>query len=128
MLGYLKLKSNDDELYETEYISTLKERKSFFAKLQYLICNYFYKFVIWIKYHANIITVKQIYDANIFILPFDLKVANKKTKKLQKCLKNVDKLLKKFNIDTIVVAENLKDYYKSKQLIDKKIHVLDGKE
>ena len=70
MLAYLKLKTNDEELYETNYLEELKQKQTKFSKFQYTVCKYYYNFIAKLKYHMNIITVKQIYDAYLFILPF----------------------------------------------------------
>ena len=35
MLAYLKLKTNDEELYETNYLEELKQKQTKFSKLQY---------------------------------------------------------------------------------------------
>ena len=44
MLAYLKLKTNDEELYETNYLEELKQKQTKFSKLQYTICKYYYNF------------------------------------------------------------------------------------
>jgi len=66
MLGYLKLKTNDEELYESDYLNYIKDNK--WGKIQYYICNIYFKFVVLIKNFFNIITVKQIYNGFLFIL------------------------------------------------------------
>ena len=75
----------------------------------------------------NIITVKQIYDAYLFILPFsDLS----KDTKLEKCIKKVKILMQRYNIQSLVAEDNLKQSEKFKKIIEpetKKIHILDGR-
>ena len=127
MLAYLKLKTNDEELYETNYLEELKQKQTKFSKLQYTVCKYYYNFIAKLKYHMNIITVKQIYDAYLFILPFsDLS----KDTKLEKCVKKVKILMQRYNIQSLVAEDNLKQSEKFKKIIEpetKKIHILDGR-
>ena len=127
MLAYLKLKTNDEELYETNYLEELNQKQTKFSKLQYTICKYYYNFIAKLKYHMNIITVKQIYDAYLFILPFsDLS----KDTKLEKCIKKVKILMQRYNIQSLVAEDNLKQSEKFKKIIEpetKKIHILDGR-
>ena len=85
MLGYIKEKTSNEELYETDYLTNIKNKKTKFAKLQYLLCFTFYELIVKIKYLFNLITVKKIYDAYIFIFPFDQFTRQKiscKTKKM----------------------------------------------
>ena len=123
MLAYLKLKTNDEELYETNYLEELKQKQTKFSKLQYTVCKYYYNFIAKLKYHMNIITVKQIYDAYLFILPFsDLS----KNTKLEKCVKKVKILMQRYNIQSLVAEDNLKQSEKFKKIIEpetKKIHI-----
>ena len=127
MLAYLKLKTNDEELYETNYLEELKQKQTKLSKLQYIICKYYYIFIAKLKCYINIITVKQIYDAYLFILPFsDL---NKVTK-LEKCIKKVKILMQRYNIQSLVAEDNLKQSEKFKKIIEtetKKVHILDGR-
>ena len=127
MLAYLKLKTNDEELYETNYLEELKQKQTKFSKLQYTVCKYYYNFIAKLKYHMNIITVKQIYDAYLFILPFsDLS----KDTKLEKCIKKVKILMQRYNIQSLVAEDNLKQSEKFKKIIElenKKVHILDGR-
>ena len=127
MLAYLKLKTKDEELYETNYLEELKQKQTKFSKLQYVICKYYYNFIVKLKYYINIITVKQIYNAYLFILPFsDLS----KVTKLEKCIKKVKKLMQKYNIQSLVVEDNLKQSEKFNKITEsetKKVHILDGR-
>lgn len=127
MLGYLKLETNEEELYESDYLNILKEKNSVTAKLQYYILKIYYKFLAKIKYIFNIITIKQIYDTYLFILPFN-KIGN--VLKLKKCCKKINKLMQQYNIQTIVIEEKLRKNEIFNKTIDgaiKKIHVLDGR-
>lgn len=127
MLAYLKLKTNNEELYETNYLEELKQKQTKISKLQYTICKYYYNFIAKLKYYMNIITVKQIYDAYIFILPFSN--LNNDTK-LEKCIKKVKVLMQRYNIQALVADDNLKQNEKFKEIIEldtKKVHILDGR-
>jgi len=124
MLGYLKLKTNDEELYESDYLNYIKDNK--WGKIQYYICNIYFKFVVLIKNFFNIITVKQIYNGFLFILPFE----NINQKKIERGIYKLQILMKKYNIQTIVVSEELKQYYnlkKNMELIDRKVSIIEGK-
>ena len=145
MLGYIKEKSSNEELYETSYLSNIKTKKTKFAKLQYLLCFTFYELIVKIKYLFNLITIKKIYDAYIFILPFDLKTKmeqqnkniNLKSEKkhikthekikLKKCMKKVRKLIEKYKIDNLVFSNELeKSLNIYEEEVTRKIHILDG--
>ena len=145
MLGYIKEKSSNGELYETSYLSNIKGKKTKFAKLQYLLCFTFYELIVKIKYLFNLITIKKIYDAYIFILPFDLKTKmeqqNKNTNlksekkhikthekiKLKKCMKKVRKLIEKYKIDNLVFSNKLeKSLNIFEEEVTRKVHILDG--
>ncbi len=127
MLAYLKLKTNDEELYETNYLEELKQKQTKFSKLQYTICKYYYNFIAKLKYYMNIITVKQIYDAYLFILPLsDLN----RNQKIKKCIKKVKILMQRYNIESIIIEKNLKQNENFKKIIEleaKKVHILDGR-
>lgn len=107
MIGYIKLKTTNQELYETNYLENLKEKNTKLAHLQYLICYFYLEFVVWIKYIGNMITIKKIYHAYLFIFPFELKEGKHTEYKLKHCSKKMQKLIKKYQIDTIVLAEEL---------------------
>ena len=144
MLGYIKEKSSNEELYETSYLSNIKTKKTKFAKLQYLLCFTFYELIVKIKYLFNLITIKKIYDAYIFILPFDLKTKmeqqnkniNLKSEKkhikthekikLKKCMKKVRKLIEKYKIDNLVFSNELEKLNIFEEEVTRKIHILDG--
>ncbi len=127
MLGYLKLETNEEELYESDYLKTLKEKQGIIYKVAYYICSFFYKIIAKIKYIFNIITVKEIYNAYLFIMPFR---ELEKTQKIKICLKKVKKLMQKYNIQTLVAEEKLQKYHMFNKIIEdeiKKIHILDGR-
>lgn len=107
MVGYIKLKTNNQELYETNYLEKLKEKDTKLAHLQYFMCYLFLEFVVWIKYIGDMITIKKIYHAYLFIFPFELKEGKNMEFKLKKCSKKMQKFIKKYQIDTIVLAEEL---------------------
>lgn len=107
MIGYIKLKTTNQELYETNYLEKLKEKNTRLSHLQYLICYFYLEFVVWIKYIGNMITIKKIYHAYLFIFPFELKEGKYTEYKLKCCSKKMQKLMKKYQIDTIVLAEEL---------------------
>lgn len=127
MTGYLKLKSIENELYESEYLNELENKKAFISRMQYHICKYYYKFLAKIKYYLNIITVKQVYNAYILILPLKSISENNRMKK---CINNVQKIIKQYNIQTLVIEEKLKKNPVIGQMIqneEKKVHILDGR-
>ena len=107
MIGYIKLKANNQELYETNYLEKLKEKNTKLAHLQYFMCHLFLEFVVWVKYIGNMITIKKIYHAYLFIFPFELKEGKNVEFRLKKCSKKMQRLIKKYHIDTIVLAEEL---------------------
>ena len=127
MIGYLKLKSTENELYESEYLNELENKKTFISRIQYHVCKYYYKFLAKIKYYLNIITVKQVYNAYILILPLKSISENNRMKK---CINNVQKIIKQYNIQTLVIEEKLKKNPVIGQMIqneEKKVHILDGR-
>lgn len=125
MLVYVKEKSSQEELYETDFLSKLKEKNTKFSKISYWLCFFFYELIAKIKYLYNIITVKQIYNAYIFILPFNLKSRSKR--KLKKCMRKVRKLISKYKIDNIVFSKELeKRLHIFEEDVPKKLHLLDG--
>lgn len=127
MLAYLKLKTNDEELYETDYLKELQQKQTKFSRLQYYICKYYFNFVAKLKYYMNIITVKQIYNAYLFILPFE-EINNKQ--KFKKCINTVKKLMNRYNINALVSDEKIKKDQNFGKIIEpelKKVHILDGR-
>ena len=129
MLGYLKLKTNNEELYETGFLSKLKEKNTTLSRLQYQICHLFYEGVVWIKKYFNIITIKQIYQAYLLIFPFESSQKINR-KKLKKCMQKVKRLMNKYKIDTIVLSkelENLLGEQKQELQLEQKVHMMNGK-
>ncbi|MGN1270124.1 MAG: hypothetical protein ACI4UU_04580 [Clostridia bacterium] len=122
MLAYLKLKTNNEELYESNYLIQLKEKTNVISKIQYIICYLYYQLVVWLKYYTNTITVKEIYGGYLFIFPFDT-VNNKKIKI---CMKKTKNLIQKYKINSLVLTEELNKYQGFKQEIQK-VHILDGR-
>lgn len=122
MLAYLKLKTNNEELYESNYLIQLKEKTNVISKIQYIICYLYYQLVVWIKYYTNTITVKEIYGGYLFIFPFDT-VNNKKIKI---CMKKTKNLIQKYKIHSLVLTEELNNYQGLKQEIQQ-VHILDGR-
>lgn len=122
MLAYLKLKTNNEELYESDYLSQLKQKTGIFSKIQYKICYLYYQFVVLIKYCTNSITIKEIYGGYLFIFPFD----TIRNKKIEICMKKVKKLIQKYKINSIVLTEELNNYegFKSEM---QQVHILDGR-
>lgn len=126
MLGYIKLKNENQELYETNLLNQLQNKQNKIGKLIYWVCYLFFEFIVKIKYYANIITVKQIYHAYIFILPFSIEKASKR--KVQIGMKNIQKLIKKYQVDTLVIEKKLEQNINlQKEKMNRKIHILDGK-
>ena len=107
MIGYVKLKTENKELYENNFLEKLKNKNTRFSKLMYNNCYFFYKFIVFIKYIGNIITVKQLYYSYIFIFPFNNK--NKNKYKLKKCMKNLQKIMPKYKVNTLALSNELKE-------------------
>ncbi len=107
MIGYVKLKTENKELYENNFLEKFKNKNTKFSKLMYNICYFFYKFIVFIKYIGNIITVKQLYYSYIFIFPFNNK--NKNKYKLKKCMKNLQKIIPKYKLNTLAFSNELKE-------------------
>lgn len=131
MQGYLKLKEKDEELYE---ISVAMEPSNNWIKkcISLLIYSYL-GLVVKIKKWFHIITVKEIYSGLIFILPIfssDKKLQNQ----LRKCIPKVKKLMKKYQISQIVLAEKLQQNeifmqeFQNNREVERKVHILDEKE
>lgn len=127
MQGYLKLKEKDEELYEVE-LSDLPSHK-IVNKLIYL----YLQFIVNIKKWLHIITVKEIYSGLIFILPISHSEKNL-TKQLKKCILKTKRLMKKYQILQIVIAEELKQNegfmqaFQDERKVESKMKILDGKE
>ncbi|MCI9178232.1 MAG: hypothetical protein HFJ28_06805 [Clostridia bacterium] len=126
MYGYVKLKTQNKELYETDFLTKLQEKNTWVSKVQYWICYIYFEIIVRIKYVANMITVKQVYHAYIFIFPFQKDL---KSKKIKKCIKKLQKLMKKYKVDTIVLSEELKTCKEFENIgieMKKIVHILNG--
>lgn len=110
MIAYVKLKTENKELYNENFLEKLKNKNTKFSKLQYNICYFFYKFIVFIKYLGNIITVKKIFYSYIFILPFSNKKVSKY--KIRKSIKKLKKLMQKYNVNTLALSNELKKIVK----------------
>lgn len=129
MIGYLKLKSQNEELYETDYLNKLKQKETKLYKIAYFICYCFYEIIVSLKYMGNMITVKQIYHAYLFIFPFNLEQKVSK-RKIQKCMKKTKRLMQKYHVQTLVLSEEVKKIYKfqfNNSQIERRVHILNGK-
>lgn len=133
MQGYIKLKETDEELYEVNFnVKNPKNKENIFIYIIYFIIQNYLKLVVKIKKCFHIITVKEIYYGLIFILPF----SNQKNieKQLKKCIPKLKKLMRKYGISTLVLSEDLQKNesfltgFKNDNLLEKKVHILDGKE
>lgn len=123
VLGYIKQKKSPDELYESDFLNRLKSKKNILKQITYWICFLFFEIISCIKYVGNIITVKQLYNAYIFILPFNMS----NEKKIKKCMKKVQKLIKKYHITSIVFSKEIEKQLPSlNENVPKKVHLLDG--
>ena len=110
MIAYVKLKTENKEIYNENFLEKLKNKNTNFSKLQYNICYFFYKFIVFIKYLGNIITVKKIFYSYIFILPFNNKKVSKY--KVRKSMKKLKKLMQKYNVNTLALSNELKKIVK----------------
>lgn len=122
MLAYLKLKTNDEELYESNYLNQIKNKNTILSIIQYRICYIYYKLIVFIKYYINIITVKEIYGGYLFILPFH-KINNNR---LKICMRKISTLIKKYNINSMVITEELNNCKIFRNDIHQ-VQILDGK-
>ena len=134
LLGYLKLKDTNTELYESNLLKQLHKDGSIFQKIQYWLCYAYFQFIVFIKYHMNMITTKQIGNALLFILPFPAKEISHLTKrKMKSYIKILKKLMIKYKIEGIVIADNLKEFLNHseipflKEKAYKKVHQIQEK-
>ncbi len=107
MIGYIKLKTENKELYQYDFLEKLKSKNTKLSKLKYNIYNFFYKFIIFMKYLGNIITVKKFYNSYIFIFPFNIKNASEY--KIKISMNKLQKLIKKYKIRSIAFSNDLKE-------------------
>ena len=113
MIGYVKLKSENKEIYLSDFLEKLKNKSTKLSKLKYNIYYFFYKFIVFMKYLGNIITVKKFYNSYIFIFPFDIKDVNKY--KIKKTMSKLQKLINKYKVNSIVLSNNLKAVINTKE-------------
>lgn len=127
MQGYLKFKETDEELYEVDVPQ--KPSGSWIKQVVYFWTCAYLNLVVKIKKWFHIITVKEIYCGLIFILPI-----SKTEKGVKRCIPKVKKLMKKYQISQIVLADVLKQdeaflqEFQKNRGIDRKVHILNGKE
>lgn len=126
-MGYLKARTAKEELYESDYLKKIKQKGTKFSKIQYGFCYLFFEMVVLLKFVFDMITVKEIYHGFLLILPFSMEKAQ--TKKVKRCMKKVQKIMSKYQIQELVIAEELKEKLglETVNAIDKKIHILDGR-
>ena len=123
MQGYLKFKEKDEELYEID--RTDISSNNWFA-------HTYLRFVVKVKKWFDMITVKEIYSGLIFILPI-LSNEKKRQKHLKKCISKIKKLMKKYQISQMVLAEELQqdetfmEGFQNNRKVERKVHILDGK-
>lgn len=118
MTAYLKFKTNNYELFEENcklYYEKLDIKQESLKKyLLIKIRQCFLQCIVWIKYFFNIITIKQIYQADIYIFPFQKKENRGFLKEtiyhyhMKKCIKKLKKLIRKYEINMIVLSDELK--------------------
>ncbi len=131
MQGYLKFKEKDEELYEIDIIEEPSDKKV--KRLIQLLIHSYLGLVVKIKKWFHIITVKEIYSGLIFILPI-LSSEKGMQKHLKKCIPKIKKLMKKYQISQVVLAEELRQnellmqIFQNNSNTERKIHILDGKE
>ena len=123
MQGYLKFKEKDEELYEIDRLDI--------SSNNWFVHTYL-RFVVKVKKWFDMITVKEIYSGLIFILPI-LSNEKKRQKHLKKCISKIKKLMKKYQISQMVLAEELQqdetfmEGFQNNRKVERKVHILDGK-
>ena len=108
MQGYLKFKETDTELYEVDVPE--KPSGNWLQQLIYFLTCTYLNLIVKIKKWFHIITVKEIYSGLIFILPIS-NIEKSEQKQLKKCIPKVKRLMKKYNVQQIVLAEELRKIY-----------------
>lgn len=123
MQGYLKFKEKDEELYEVD-MSNIPSNNWF--------VHHYLGFVVKIKKWLHMITVKEIYSGLIFILPI-FNTEKKRQRYLRRCTKKIKKLMKKYQISQMVLAEELQQdetfmkEFQNNREVERKVHILDGR-
>lgn len=135
MQAYIKFKETDDELYEVNMPIFKEEKQSILTKVEKVFLQIFFLIVVKIKKYLHIITIKQIYTGYIFILP--ISSMKEKTqydfeKQLKKCIIKVKRLMKQYNISTIILSEELKNNqifiqkFQDNRDVKRQVKILDG--
>ena len=130
----MKCKQTDEELYETNENYT--NPKNNIQKIIYFTIKMYFKLIVKIKEIFCIITVKEIYTGLILILPFyETEDKQKRIKyKLKRCIPKIKKLMKRYQISTLVLSEKLRENkeflkeFQEDRILDKKLHILNEKE
>lgn len=131
MQGYLKFKETDEELYEVDVPE--KPSDNWLQQLAYFLTCTYLNLIVKIKKWFHIITVKEIYLGLIFILPIS-NIENSEQKQLKKCIPKVKRLMQKYHVQQIVLAEELRQNevflqeFQNNRKVEKEVHILDGTE
>jgi len=129
--GYLKFKETDMELYEVDVPE--KPSGNWLQQLTYFLTCAYLNLIVRIKKWFHIITVKEIYSGLIFILPIS-NVENSEKKQLKKCIPKLKRLMQKYHVQQIVLAEELRQNeaflqeFQNNRKVEKEVHILDGTE
>lgn len=131
MQGYLKFKEIDEELYEMDVPE--KPSNNWLKQMAYFLTCSYLNLVVEIKKWFHIITVKEIYLGLIFILPIS-NIERNKQEQLKKCIPKVKRLMKKYHVHQMVLAEELRkneaflQEFQNNRKVEEKVHILDGTE
>lgn len=129
MQGYLKLQEAEEELYEVNVPE--KPSDNWLKQVPYFLTCSYLKLVVKIKKWLHIITVKEIYLGLIFILPI-ANLEKNGQRQLKKCIPKVKRLMKKYHVQQIVLAEELRtnemflQEFQSNRKVEEQVHILDG--
>ena len=124
MQTYIKLKDTNEELYEMKL-----EKQN---KIIYFFMHIYLEFVVLIKRILHLITVKEIYNGLILIIPFSKE--ENAPKNLKKCIPKIKRLMQKYQISTIVLSDEIRqnkeflEYFQNNRIMEKNVNILDGKE
>jgi len=127
--GYLKFKETEEELYEVE--APEKPSGSVIRVIVYYCTCLYLGLVAKIKKWFYVITVKEIYSGLIFILPI-ANTEKKEAKRLRKCIPKVKRLMRKYHVSQMVLAEELRQNeaflqeFQNDRKVEKEVHILDG--
>lgn len=138
MQAYVKFKESDEELYEINMPIFKEGKQNVLIKVEKIFLQIFFSIVVKIKKIFHIITIKQIYTGYIFILPIarfkdnDLRKQQNFEKYLKKCIPKVKKLMKQYNVSTIILSEELKNNqifiqkFQDNRDVKRQVKILDG--